>query len=365
MKRLFFILLLIPALRNGVPTGDVGTETAELTGIAQLEENLDEDERAIGGELRLDGTYDARGALARLSERFLSAAAQRLREEMGFAVKLVLLGLVCGLCVSLSRDKRITPVLEIASCCSAYLLLAGGIQGVFGQAEEALYRLSDFGKAAFPAFFSTAAFCGTAAASAVKYAAAAFAMELFLSLSERLILPLIHAYLAVSVCGCLFENGLLSAAARFTKWCAVTALSLITMAFCTYISLSGLVSGSADAAAVKTTKSVIAAALPVVGGILSDSASAILSAATLIKNSAGVFCLIAVCAICAGPFAFLSVKMLVLKGVSAVSNLTCGGRFSRLIGDLGTAFGLLLATVGSGGVMLFYSFLSGIRMSAA
>ena len=94
-------------------------------------------------------------------------------------------------------------------------------------------------------------------------------------------------------------------------------MTLMTSAFCLYISLSGAISGSADALAVKTTKSVIASAFPIVGGILSDSAAAMLSAAGLIKNSAGVFCLIAVCALCAGPFALLSVKMLVFKLSSA------------------------------------------------
>ena len=359
------LLLLIPLLRNGILSADAGEETAELTGIEQVEDGLDERERAVGGELKLDGSYDAAGALGRLAESFRVAFTERLLDELGFGLKLVLLALSCGLCSVFGTDRRFDSFLEIAACCGASLLLAGGVGGVFGQAEEALYRLSDYAGAAFPAFFTTVAACGTAGSAAVKYAAVSFVMDLFLSLSQKLILPLIHAHLAVSVCCSLFENALLKAAARFTKWCAVTILTLLTMGFCTYISLSGLVSASADAAAVKTAKSVISTTLPVVGGILSDSAAAILSAAAVIRNSAGVFCLIAVCAICCGPFALLSVKMLVLKGASALSELCCGGRLSRLLGDFGSAFGLLLAMVGCGGFMLFYSFLSGIRMTGA
>ena len=48
----------------------------------------------------------------------------------------------------------------------------------------------------------------------------------------------------------------------------------------------------------------------VVGGMVSDASAAVLAAANLIRNCAGVFGLVAVCAICAGPFAVLSVRTL-------------------------------------------------------
>ena len=365
MKTILCLCLVLSIFQGDRFFTAAGEETAELTEAYSVQESLEDEERSVAGTLTLDGSYDARGALGRLWERFAAAVSGSLRKELGFAGKLLVLCLACGLCSSFSQDKRFTAFGEIASCCISVLLLSGGVEGVISQAENALFRLSDYSKAAFPAFFSTVAACGATASAAVKYASASFVMDVFLSISQRWILPLVRVYLAVSVCGSLFENALLSAAARLSKWCAVTFLSVLTMGFCAYLSLSGLISGSADAAAVKAAKTAISTVLPVVGGILSDSASALLSAASVMKNSAGVFCLIAVCAICAGPFALLAVKMLVFKAVSAVAELSCGGRLARLLRDLGTAFGLLLAMVGSGGMMLFVSFYSGIRMGTA
>ena len=131
------------------------------------------------------------------------------------------------------------------------------------------------------------------------------------------------------------------------------------------IGLSGIVSGSADAAAVKAAKTVLSSTLPVVGNILSDSASSLLAAASLIKNSAGIFCLIAVCAICAGPFALLAVKLLVFKAAAAVSSLGGSERYTRLLSGFGSVFAMLLGLVGCFGFMLFFSFLSGVRMVSA
>ena len=365
MKKLLLIILLLPILGCRCYAEDVGEDTASLTEIERVEDGLQAEERSVSGELRIDGTYDAQGALGRLWERVLSSAREQLKSEIRFSSVLISIALLCSLASALSPGGRIAELIELAACCGGTILLAGGLESEIGQATESLQRLSDYAKVSLPAFFTTVAACGAAVSASVKYAAACFVMDLFMTLSQRLILPLIYAYLAVTVSGSLFENSILTAAARIIKWCAITAMTGVTSVFCLYISLSGLISGSADAAAVKAAKTVVAAGLPVVGRILSDSASSILAASAVIKNSAGVFCLIAVCAICAGPFAVLAVKVLIYKACSALAELSCGGRFAKLLSGIGGVFAMLLGMVGSYGVMLFLSFMSGIQMGTA
>ena len=364
MRKLLLVLLLFPLFVGSCKAESIEEETARATDIYQVESGLDEEERSVSGELRIDGTYDARGALGRLLVRFWNKLREELRREMHFGVVLIAIALLGSLASSICPGNRIPEAMELISCCTAALLLAGSLGGVISQAADALTRLSDYSKAAVPAFFTTLAACGAAVSASVKYASVSFAMDVFMTVSQRFILPLIYAYLAVSISGSLFDSSMIQTASRVTKWCAVSSMTLITTAFCLFISLSGAISGSADAAAVKTAKTVISTALPVVGGILSGSAAAMLSAAGVIKNSAGIFGLIAVCTICAGPFAVLSVKMAVFKACSALSELSCGGKYAKLLGNVGTAFGMLLGLVGSYGMMLFLAFMSGIRMVA-
>ena len=138
-------------------------------------------------------------------------------------------------------------------------------------------------------------------------------------------------------------------------------MTAMTIAFSAYIGMTGLVAGSIDAAAIKTARTVISTSLPVVGGIISDASGAVLSAASVIKNSAGVFGLIAVCALCAGPFAVLSVRMLVLKAAAAASDMVPNSRLSGLISSVSAAMGLLLGLLGCCGIMLFISITAGIK----
>jgi stage III sporulation protein AE len=362
VKKLFLLFLLLPLLLSQKPPGDAGGDAAEILELDRVEEEMSEEERAISGELRLDGGYDGRGALSRLWTSVISSLRERLGAELRFALSMVAIAFLCSLCSAFSPSPQLGEMMELAACCTAALLLAGGVDSVITQSRETLDRLTDYAQAAFPAFFTTVAACGASVSASVKYAAVCFAMDVFIRVSQKLILPVIYAFLAVSVTNSIFENTMLKTMIRLTKWCAITAMSLMTSLFCVYISLSGVISGSADALAVKTTKTVISTALPVVGGILSDSAAAMLSAAGLIKNSAGVFCLVAVCVLCAGSFVLLSVKMLVFKGSAAISELAGSGRYSQLLSNLGTAFGMLLGLVGCYGTMLFFSIMSGIGM---
>lgn len=365
MKKLLLILLILPLFGSVCSAEGIEEETARAANIEQVEEGLEQSEREISGELLLDGSYDARGALGRLWDRLVLNVQAQFKQELRSFSALVVIALLCGLASTLCPGKKIPEYLELAACSTAVLLLAGSVEGVILQATNALQRLSEYSKISLPAFFTAVAACGAAVSASVKFAAACFSMDVFMTISQRLVLPLIYAFLAVSICGSLFENPILSTVSRVLKWCAITSMTAVTTAFCIFISLSGLIAGSTDAAAIKTTKTVIAAALPVVGGILSDSASAVLGAAAVIKNSAGVFGLIAVCSICAGPFAVLSVKMLLYKACSALSELSCGGRYAKLLGNIGTVFSMLLGLVGSCGIMLFLSFMSGIRMVTA
>lgn len=364
MKGICCVLLLFSVLTGAGFGGELG-ETAELTEIYSVEEFLGQQEREISGELQIDGSYDARGALGRLWEKLRTGVTEQFRQELRFALEMVAVALLGSLAAALSPNQKIPAIMELAACGGISLLLSGSLEGVISQATDTLNRLADYSRAAMPAFFTAVAASGAATTAPVKYAAFSLMMDVFMTLTRRWILPLIYTFLAVSVSSSLFPNAMLTAVGRFTKWCAVTAMTAVTTVFGIYVSLSGVISGSTDAMAVKTARTVVSSALPVVGGILSDSAAVMLSAAGLIKNTAGVFSLIAICAFCAGPFAVLGVKMLLFKAASAAAELCWGGRYSRLLGDFGTAFGMLLGLVGSFAVMLFLSIMSGIRVVSA
>lgn len=362
MKKLFLILLFCPLFFTPCSAEALYDQAADMSGVYEIQRALPEEERKISGELRVDGSYDTGGALKRLWGRLLSEAAEQLREDLGYASALVAIAVFCSLAGAAAAGKNIPEYINIAGCCAAAFMIAGSMDSIIAQASEALARLSDYSKAAMPAIFTAAAACGAVVSASARYASVCLAIDVIMSAAQRFIIPLIYAFLALVISASIFENPLLRAVARLTKWCATTLMTGITIVFSAYITLTGLIAGSTDQVAVKTARTVISSSLPVVGGIISDAASVVLSAASVIKNSAGAFSLIAVCALCAGPFAALSVKMLVFRAAAAAADMLPGGKLAALINDVGTALAMLLGLVGCCGIMLFISIMSGIKV---
>ena len=338
--------------------------TAEVTGLSELDGAFSQAARDVTGTLTLDGSYDTQGALARLWQRVHAELRERFRAELAFSLRLAALPILCALAEAMTGQKSAKEAISLAACCAAAVFFLSDWESGYRQAIDTLTSLSDYSRAALPVLYTAAAASGAVGSAPLKYAASCLAIEVMMTLSRRLVLPLIESYLALALCACVCENSLIAALTRLVKYAAVTVMSAVSSGFCLYIGLTGLVAGSTDAAAVKAARTVIASVLPVVGGILSDSAASILAAAGVVRSTAGVFALIALATLCSGPFVFLLLKMLLLRAVSTLAELLPGGRLSRLLEQFGSAFGMLLGLLGGNGLMLFFSLMAGMKAVA-
>lgn len=362
MKRLIIIIILmLPIFTVQGYADNVYTRTGESWGADAIEEAVPESVQDISGELALDGSYNTPNALERLWQKFISDVKKYIKNDIKTASALIGISFLCAACSTLCSDKSAEKFVSTVGCCAVVYLTVSGAEGVLNAAELSLTQLSDYSKAALPVIFTASAASGAALSAPGRYAAVCLALDIMMSAAQKVIIPLICTYLALSISCSVFSETFVRSAAQFAKKAIVSVMTAMTIAFSAYIGITGLVSGSMDAVAVKTAKTIISTSMPVVGGIISDAASTILSAASVVKNSSGVFSLIVVCALSAGPFAMLSVKMAMFKLASAAAEAAPNGKIAALLNDIGSAFGMLTGLVGCCAVMLFISFVSGIK----
>lgn len=354
MRKLLFCLLALFLLTAPVFAED-GID------VSAVEDSLPEEARETSGALVTDGSYDMRGAIARLADRAKSEITERAKEELREVTRIIAIAVVCAVAESVCVDNRIKEILSVCACASVVILTVGSLDGLASELTEAIRKLCDYARAALPAVFTASAVSGAVVSAGAKYAAVNLCLNVMMDVLQRITLPLIYAYIALCVSRCACPNAVLNAAASTLKWLCITAMTLLTMGAGAYISLTGALTGGADAAAVKGTKTVIASVLPVVGGILSDAASVVLASASIIKSSAGAFALVGVCALCLGPFAAIGVKLLLFRLCAAVASAVEGKRLAVLLGDLSAALGMLLGVLGTVTIMLFISFMAAIR----
>ncbi len=366
MKKIFrcllFAFLFLPVLMSSAFADDTTDSVARLTGIENAQSVLPDETKEISGSLNADGRYDAQGALARLFDKCLLELRREVKENISDVLGLVAIAVCSALTGSFAKDPAIRDYISIAAVCAAAGTLIGGLDGLVEQTSIALTQMSDYSRAALPAVFTAAGVCGALVSASARCAAVCIAIDILMSAAQGFVIPLVYAYLALALSGAIFDNPVLKSCQRFSKWLATTFMTGFTIVFSGYIGLTGIVTSGVDAVAARTARTVISTALPVVGGIISDAAATLLSAAGIIKNSAGALSLVAVAALCAAPFAALSAKLLLFRAAACACDMVPNVKLSAFINDVGTALGILLGLVGCCAIMLFISFTTAIRM---
>jgi stage III sporulation protein AE len=119
--------------------------------------------------------------------------------------------------------------------------------------------------------------------------------------------------------------------------------------------ITGVITGTTDAAALKATKMTISSFVPVVGSILSEASEAVLVSAGMAKNAAGIYGIFAILALFLEPFLRIGAHYLILKLTAAVCNVFGEKRATDLIEDFSSAMGFLLGMTGSICLLLLIS----------
>ena len=236
--------------------------------------------------------------------------------------------------------------------CAACL---GGMQSMISLASETVTRLSDYSACLLPVMASAMAMSGGTVSAGTLYAGTALFSGLLSRLIARLLLPGVSVYLVVAAAEAALADSLLSELREFVGWLISKSLRVMLFVFTGYLTVTGVISGSADAAAVRATKAAVSGMVPVVGSILSDASETLLASASALKSSMGVFGMLAVLAICLAPFLKIGAQYLLLKGTAAVSGTIGMPQQVKLVKHAATAMGYLLAMTGACALMLLIS----------
>lgn len=322
---------------------------------AELSRALDlqavEDAADLPNGIDLKGSVDIDGALRILYGRLKDENAGMLSDALKSAVITVIISFVCAAAATLGEG--VSGPARLAGAAITAALFAGSGGGLLSQASETVIKLEDFSNALLPALAAAEAASGLFTAAAVKYGAAALFFNILTNVITKLLTPMIYLFIAASVGEAVTGSRALSGAASAIKYTAVTILSVLLLAFTLYISVSGFVASSSDAAAVKAAKTAISTLMPLAGSIASDAASAVMSAAAAIKNSVGTFGLLAVIFMSAGPFLNTGARYLIYKCASALTAEAADGTAAKLTGRFADACGMMTSAIGAAAIIQF------------
>lgn len=254
---------------------------------------------------------------------------------------------------SFTGNTKLVTVLIGVLCCAG--LLMQSTKSLLNLATETVDQISQYGKLLLPVMCAALSAQGGITAATALYTGTAFFNAILSSAITKVMVPIIYIFLALATANAVVGENLLKKMQDFSKWLVTWCLKTCLYVFTGYMGLTGVVSGTTDAAALKATKLTISGMVPVVGGILSDASESILVGAGVMKNAAGIYGILAILAVCVGPFIKIGIQYLLLKLTAMLCAMLDNGRISQLIQDFSTALGLLLGMTGSVSLLFMIS----------
>lgn len=283
----------------------------------------------------------------------VSSLRPDLQEASRVSLGIVAAVLMTSILSSVSSSVR--KAAETAGTVAIAALLLLSTNSMITLASDTVREIGAYGKLLLPVMTAAMAAQGGVSGSAALYAGTALFLSVLQSVLGNLLVPGIYLFLALSTGSSATGEDLLKKGADLLKSALSWCLKILLMVFTTYLSLTGVVSGTTDAAALKAAKVSMSSFIPVVGGVLSDASEAVLVSAGLMKNAAGIYGILAVLALFLHPFLQIGIHYLILKLTGAICAVFGGGRVTGIIDAFSTAMGLLLGMTAAACIMVLIS----------
>lgn len=275
------------------------------------------------------------------------------RSALGSCIGIIAVVLLGALVENLPGSTQ--KVTSIVMTVSVALLLISPSGTLIQLGADTVREIGEYGKLLLPVMTASVAAQGGVSTSAALYTGTAFFNALLSGLIASVIVPMLYIFLCLAVASCATGEEILGKLLHFVKWAMTWCLKIILYVFTGYMGITGVISGTTDAAAMKATKLTISGMVPVVGGILSDASEAVLVSVGLVKSAIGVYGVVVIIALWIRPFIQIGIQYLMLKLTAGICGVFGGKAPVKLIESFSGAMGLLLGMTGSVSVLLMVS----------
>ena len=338
------------------------TDLEDRFDTQSVEQAVPEDAAELMGEMTMDG--DLGQGVQTILQNALKKTNGVLQTSLRSAGLLLAIVLLCAVAGTAEHPAglRAVTLAGILGICGAGML---EVRSLIRLGQQTLDSMQSFADLLIPVMTAATAATGSYTASSALYLGTSFFSDVLMRVMTGLLIPGVYVFLSVRAADAAIDNALLSSVSDLVKWGIQASMKLLLFAFTAYLTVTGIIAGTADATAVKAAKLTLSGVVPVVGSMISDASEAVVVSAGLVRNSVGVFGMLAVLAICIGPFLQIAVQYLVLRLCTAVCGTIALKAHMSMLEALSQAMGFLLAMTGTGAVLLLISCVCYLRVIPA
>lgn len=232
--------------------------------------------------------------------------------------------LLCALADSFSHDGALKGTFAALGALAGSGMAVAAMSDVLNNTLSLLSDAAAFMLVFIPAFAGIAAVLGCVGGAAAVNTAFLAVTQLFSQLSVNFLAPLCGSIMGLSVAGTASPELDLTQLAGGVKKLVMWALGLMMTIFTSVLSLQTFVANASDSALLRTAKFMVSTGVPIVGGTISDAIYTVQGGLILIKNSVGIYGILAV--------AVMTLPM-IMTALCYKLSLMCAAMFSEVFGQ--------------------------------
>ena len=251
--------------------------------------------------------------------------------------------LLCGLLQTQQGPGRCAGA---AACLAVTAACTGDLRSMLALGTQTVDNIHSYLRLLLPGMTTLMVSSGSVTGAGAMSALAGAGFTLLLRLLTGVLVPLVYVFAALSAAEAVLGQGNLAQLRDFVKWLVTICLKGIFYGFSACLTLTGVFTGAVDAQKAKTVRFAISGMVPMVGNLVSGASETVVRAAQTVKNSVGIYGMLAVLGLCLTPFLKIGLQYGMLKLTTAVCGLFGRGNCVGLLEKLTEAMGMILAMTG-------------------
>ncbi len=360
MKHTVCVLLVLISLCVPCCAEDVYSEMYNSLDVDELYDVAPDDSKDIKPEKNISFSEN----VGSIIHRAVEYAKKVFGSGLACVISIIVVSVICSSVSNLALGENAQTVKNVSGLVGSLAVIgvsSGTLTSVIGMGKKFIMEIDSFSKALLPTIIATESFTGASGSALVKASVTIVFSDILISLISYVLLPLVYINIFAAAANAALPNNALNKISDLVVNGTSMLLKFLLGIYVSYITVVGIASGGVDKFGIKATQFALGSAVPVVGGIISETAETMIAGAAMIKNTVGVFGLLVILSAFISPFMSLAVNYLMFKIAATVSSPMIGGNVSGLTDRIAQSFGLVLGMTASVAVIFFISIIAAMQ----
>lgn len=342
---LLFIILFLLNVTAYANVDEYQKDWLEASGANELSEYLTDDTRnyleKLGCEdVEFEKIFDI--SFSSVTELIRSILTEEIKEPLKCLLKSAGAVMLVSVCYGFfPDDEKSKTVLNLI--CGSFLIIEifnPAIQSVKA-AASAMGACAKFEKALIPVLAAVVTVSGNPATALSSQGLMFTASQFVEALAAETVMPLIGICGALNMTGAILPTLKLSAISETIRKTATIFLTSAAGLFTGFLTLKNTLASSVDGMAVKGVKLAVNTFVPVIGGAIGEAFTSVTGSLSLIRNTVGIYAIIAFFAITVPVILNLALWVLSLRLACMISDLLDCRQCSEVIRSIAFVFSMV------------------------